>query len=193
MKPRRCSPSRRTSSSGNASASRVRFATTAAARRPTPSRRCASRRPSCSPRTAPRAIGRRPPRPPRRPPSGSPRRSSASDTDAYRTALAELERPLDLLAEVALAQLSKGKPPTDAVSRRLRDLLRNAVADETARGELVRGVAPRGDRDGRLRRVRRSRSAHVARVAAAADGAAKTKARGREATRARARAARRAG
>ena len=64
-----------------------------------------------------------------------------SDPDAYRAALGELDASLDALAEVALAQLSKeGKPPTDAVSRRLRDLLRNAVADENARDELVRGV-----------------------------------------------------
>jgi len=63
-----------------------------------------------------------------------------ADTAAYRTALTELEQSLDLLAQVALAHLSKGKPVTNAVSRRLRDLLRNAVADETARGELVRGV-----------------------------------------------------
>ena len=63
-----------------------------------------------------------------------------TDTAAYRTALSELEESLDLLAQVALAHLSKGKPASEAVSRRLRDLLRNAVADETARGELVRGV-----------------------------------------------------
>jgi hypothetical protein len=63
-----------------------------------------------------------------------------TDTAAYRTALSELEESLDLLAQVALAHLSKGKPASEAVSRRLRDLLRNAVADETARGELVRGA-----------------------------------------------------
>ena len=64
----------------------------------------------------------------------------ASDVDSYRGALAELDESLDLLAEVALAHLSKGdKPPTEAVSRRLRSLLRNAVADESARIELARG------------------------------------------------------
>jgi hypothetical protein len=64
-----------------------------------------------------------------------------SDPNSYRGALGELDASLDALAEVALAHLSKeGKPPTDAVSRRLRDLLRNAVADEDARGELVRGL-----------------------------------------------------
>lgn len=64
-----------------------------------------------------------------------------SNADAYRAALAELDDSLDLLAEVALAQLSTGgKPPTEAVARRLRALLRNAVADEEARKELARGL-----------------------------------------------------
>ena len=64
-----------------------------------------------------------------------------ADPDAYRDALTELAGSVDLLAEVALAHLAKGgKPPTEAVSRRLHDLLRNAVADETARDELARGV-----------------------------------------------------
>ena len=64
-----------------------------------------------------------------------------SDPDAYRAALAELDDSLDLLTQVALAQLSKGgKAPTDAVTRRLRALLRNAVAEETAREQLGRGV-----------------------------------------------------
>jgi hypothetical protein len=64
-----------------------------------------------------------------------------SDPDASRDALTELASSVDLLAEVALAHLSKGgKPPTDAVSRRLHDLLRNAIADESARRELERGV-----------------------------------------------------
>lgn len=64
-----------------------------------------------------------------------------ADPDAYRDALTELAGSIDLLAEVALAHLSKGgKPPTEAVSRRLHDLLRNTVADENARDELARGV-----------------------------------------------------
>jgi hypothetical protein len=64
-----------------------------------------------------------------------------SDPDAYRAALTELDEALDLLAEVALAQLSRrGKSPTEQVSRRLRTALRNAVADEHARAELARGV-----------------------------------------------------
>ena len=64
-----------------------------------------------------------------------------TDPGAYRAALAELDDALELLADVALAHLSKGgKPPTEAVTRRLRALLRNAVADEDARKELARGV-----------------------------------------------------
>ncbi|MGH3128831.1 MAG: hypothetical protein ACRDPX_13005, partial [Gaiellaceae bacterium] len=64
-----------------------------------------------------------------------------SDPAGYRAAVAELDESLDLLAQVALAQLSLGgKPPTDSVTRRLRDLLRNAVADEDARAALSRGV-----------------------------------------------------
>jgi hypothetical protein len=64
-----------------------------------------------------------------------------SDPERYRAALAELDESLDLLAQVALAQLSLGgKRPTDSVTRRLRDLLRNAIADETARAALSRGV-----------------------------------------------------
>ena len=64
-----------------------------------------------------------------------------SDADAYRAALTELDDSLDLLAEVALANLSKGgKPPTESVHRRLRAALRNAVAHDDARAELARGV-----------------------------------------------------
>ena len=63
-----------------------------------------------------------------------------SDSTGYRAALGDLDAALDALAEVALAQLARDGKPTDAVTRRLRDLLRNAVADEHARDELVRGV-----------------------------------------------------
>ena len=64
-----------------------------------------------------------------------------SDPDGYRAALADLDESLDLLAQVALAQLSRGgKRPSDAVTRRLRELLRNTVADEEARAALSRGV-----------------------------------------------------
>lgn len=63
--------------------------------------------------------------------------------DAYRKALADLEDSLDMLAQVALAHLAKeGKTPTDAMRRRLRDLLRNAAADDEAREDLARGALP---------------------------------------------------
>ena len=69
-----------------------------------------------------------------------------ADPEGYRAALAELDESLDLLAQVALAQLSRGgKRPTDAVTRRLRDLLRNAVADEEARTAAQPGRAQGGD------------------------------------------------
>jgi hypothetical protein len=69
------------------------------------------------------------------------RKQLGSDPEGYRAAVTELDESLDLLAQVALAQLSLGgKRPTEAVTRRLRDLLRNAVADEDARSALSRGV-----------------------------------------------------
>jgi hypothetical protein len=63
------------------------------------------------------------------------------DADAYAKAVADLDDSLDMLAQVALAHLAKeGTAPTDAMRRRLRDLLRNAAADDEAREDLTRGV-----------------------------------------------------
>lgn len=63
------------------------------------------------------------------------------DAEAYGKALGELEDSLDMLAQVALAHLAKeGKTPADAMRRRLRDLLRNAAADDKAREDLARGA-----------------------------------------------------
>ena len=65
----------------------------------------------------------------------------SGEQDAYRAAVADLDRALDLLADVALAHVGgKGKQATDAMRQRVRDLLRSAVADETARDALVRGA-----------------------------------------------------
>jgi hypothetical protein len=65
----------------------------------------------------------------------------SGEQDAYRAAVADLDRALDLLAEVAVAHVGgKGKNATDAMRQRVRDLLRSAVADETARDALVRGA-----------------------------------------------------
>jgi hypothetical protein len=60
--------------------------------------------------------------------------------DEYAQARAELDDALDLLADVAIAHVSHGKKASDAVRRRVRDLLRSAVADETAREALTQGV-----------------------------------------------------
>ena len=65
----------------------------------------------------------------------------AGDPESFRRAAAELETALDLLAEVAVAHVApRGKPPSDAMRRRVRDLLRTAVADDEAREALVRGA-----------------------------------------------------
>jgi hypothetical protein len=60
--------------------------------------------------------------------------------DEYTRAREELDDSLDLLADVAIAHVSRGKNASDAVRRRVRDLLRSAVADETARAALAQGV-----------------------------------------------------
>ena len=66
----------------------------------------------------------------------------AGDADAFGEALGALEDALDLLAQVALAHLAtEGRATaTDAMRRRLRDLLRNAAADDEAREQLARGA-----------------------------------------------------
>ena len=65
----------------------------------------------------------------------------AGEPESFRKATAELETALDLLAEVAVAHVAPpGKPPSDAMRRRVRDLLRTAVADDDAREALVRGA-----------------------------------------------------
>ncbi|MDQ3670658.1 MAG: hypothetical protein M3377_10335 [Actinomycetota bacterium] len=65
----------------------------------------------------------------------------AGEPESFRKAAAELEAALDLLAEVAVAHVApRGKPATDAMRRRVRDLLRVAVADDDAREALVRGA-----------------------------------------------------
>jgi len=63
----------------------------------------------------------------------------AGDAEAYRGARDDLERASGLLAEVAAARLSRGKDATEAMRRRVADLLRAATADERARGLLLRG------------------------------------------------------
>jgi hypothetical protein len=65
----------------------------------------------------------------------------SGEQEAYRLATTELDNSLDLLAEVALAHVApRAKSPSDAMRRRVRDLLRSAVADDETRDALVRGV-----------------------------------------------------
>jgi hypothetical protein len=67
------------------------------------------------------------------------RMKSRLGTDAE--ARQAVDTNLALLEEVALTFLAKeGKSPTEAVRRRLQDLLRNAMADDAARDALARGV-----------------------------------------------------
>jgi hypothetical protein len=66
---------------------------------------------------------------------------AGGDADAFSKAAADLDGSLDMLAEVALAHVSpRGKEPSDAMRRRLRDLLRSAVADDDSRERLIRGA-----------------------------------------------------
>jgi hypothetical protein len=63
------------------------------------------------------------------------------DAEKFGKALAELDSSLDMLAEVAVAHLApSGKQPSEAMRRRLRELLRSAVADDDARDALARGA-----------------------------------------------------
>jgi len=65
----------------------------------------------------------------------------AGEPESFRKAAAELETALDLLAEVAIAHVApRGKSPSEAMRRRVRGLLRTAVADDDAREALVRGA-----------------------------------------------------
>jgi hypothetical protein len=63
------------------------------------------------------------------------------DAEDFEGAVSDLAQSLDLLAEVAAAHVAPGgKDPTEAMRRRVRELLRTAVADEAAREQLKRGA-----------------------------------------------------
>ena len=64
----------------------------------------------------------------------------SGDADNYRSALKDLERALGLLSDVAVANLSREKPASEAMRRRVADLLRSASADSEAREALAQGV-----------------------------------------------------
>ena len=64
----------------------------------------------------------------------------AGKPDEFEAATADLERALGLLADVAVAMLSRGKNASEAMRRRVNDLLRAALAGEDSREALARGV-----------------------------------------------------
>jgi hypothetical protein len=125
-------------------------------RRPFPG--SASRRRSYSQSTAPLGPGRRPLEPPQT--ALRVKKTQVSgDREGFTDALAELEESLKVLADVAVAHVaSTRKRPSDAMRRRVRDLLRNAVADDEAREALARGVLKAEDGDDWLRAIRRDGS-----------------------------------
>ena len=66
---------------------------------------------------------------------------SRGDLDGFRTAMGELDEALDLLGEVGVARVSpSGKKATDAMRKRVHDLLRRAVATAETRSALRRGA-----------------------------------------------------
>jgi hypothetical protein len=61
-------------------------------------------------------------------------------TEAYRQAMKDLDASLGMLEEVALAQLSGERNPSEPMRRRVRELLLAAVATPAKREALVLGV-----------------------------------------------------
>ncbi len=59
---------------------------------------------------------------------------------AYRRARDDLEGALALLSDVAVARLSRGKPASEQMRRRVSDVLRASVADDATRDLLARGA-----------------------------------------------------
>jgi hypothetical protein len=64
----------------------------------------------------------------------------AGKPEEFERASDELEKALGLLAEVAVARLSRGKPATESMRRRVNDLLRAAMGGDESRDALVRGA-----------------------------------------------------
>ena len=60
--------------------------------------------------------------------------------DDYRKLLSEMEQASALVADVAVANLSRGKSASEAMRRRVHDHLRGALANEETREQLVRGA-----------------------------------------------------
>ena len=64
-----------------------------------------------------------------------------NDQAAFESARSELQQALDLLAEVAIAHVApSGRKASDAMRRRVYDLLRSALADDASRKALVEGL-----------------------------------------------------
>ena len=61
-------------------------------------------------------------------------------SDEYRKLLSEMEQASALLADVAVANLSRGKSASEAMRRRVADHLRGALSNEEVRQQLVRGA-----------------------------------------------------
>ena len=59
---------------------------------------------------------------------------------AYRRARDDLEGALALLADVAVARLSRGKPASEQMRKRVSDVLRASVADDATRELFARGA-----------------------------------------------------
>jgi hypothetical protein len=64
----------------------------------------------------------------------------AGKSEEFERASAELEEALGLLAEVAVARLSRGKSASESMRRRVNDLLRAAMGGNESRDALVRGA-----------------------------------------------------
>ena len=64
----------------------------------------------------------------------------SGDAEEYRDILKQMEQASALLAEVAVANLSRGKSASEAMRRRVAELLRGALAGEDTRQRLVRGA-----------------------------------------------------
>ena len=63
-----------------------------------------------------------------------------NDQAAFESARSELQQALELLAEVAIAHVAPpGKRASDAMRRRVYELLRSALADDSSRQTLVEG------------------------------------------------------
>jgi hypothetical protein len=64
----------------------------------------------------------------------------SGDADEYRDILKQMEQASTLLADVAVANLSRGKSASETTRRRVAELLRGVLAGDETRQRLVRGA-----------------------------------------------------